>query len=482
MRKIRYLVRGVFVFILILLISMMIQQSFAVNSIAKLSHNASVPNQVILCLEKGRSGNKFVSEINGKVIKDMPRQNIMLIDFPGNTSVEKVSEAFGRRSGVVFAQPNYLCGLPEINTQDDYLPDANNPVFIAGVSPGPYYNQQATNSSGADSANLLSTGDGIVVAVIDNGIDFNHPLFADIPDSTGYDFVDNDEYPAEETGDMLGHGTFVSGLIKLVAPDCILIPYRAFNESGVGDSYAIAQAIYRAIDDSVNIINMSFNMYSSSSVIATAVAAARQAGITMVASAGNDSCSTTSYPASYAGVIMVGAIDSLDYLAAYSNYGTYLDIVAPGVLVYSALHTDYESDWGYWSGTSFAAPQVSGGCALILELEPSLTGDSMEVFVRETAETGLLWGTITPHDSLYGYGRDDVLRSVICLRRGDVDNSGQIDSLDYQYLLNYLSYGGSAPTPIPELGDVDCSGAINTLDVSYLINYLNFNGPSPCCQ
>ncbi|MEW5924044.1 MAG: S8 family serine peptidase [Candidatus Zixiibacteriota bacterium] len=412
----------------------------------------------------------------------MPRRNIMLIDFPDNIPVEKVANAFGRRAGVVFAQPNYLCGLPEINCQDEYTPDLNNPVYIAGISPGPYYNQQATNSSGADSANLFSTGSGIVVAVIDNGIDFGHPLFADIPDSTGYDFVDNDGEPAEETGDMLGHGTFVSGLIKLVAPDCILIPYRAFDESGIGDSYAIAMAIYRAIDDSVDIINMSFNTYTSSSVIETAVAAARQAGITMVASSGNDSCSTTSYPAAYAGVIMVGAIDSLDYLAAYSNYGAYLDVVAPGVMVYSALHTDYESDWGYWSGTSFAAPQVSGGCALILELEPSLTGDSMEVFIRETAETGLLWGTVVPCDTLYGYGRDNVLRSVTCLRRGDVDNSGQIDSLDYQYLINYLNYGGPAPTPIIGLGDVDCSGAVNSLDVSYLINYVNFSGPKPCCQ
>ncbi|PKK84967.1 MAG: hypothetical protein CVT49_00045 [candidate division Zixibacteria bacterium HGW-Zixibacteria-1] len=482
MRKVRYLVRGAFVFLFILLIFLTIQNSFAVNENKNLSHKASVPNQVILCLEKGRSAHEFLSDIRGKVIKDLPRQNILLIDFPGNTPVEKVSEAFGRRGGVVFAQPNYLCGLPEINTQDDYLPDANNPVFIAGISPGPYYNQQATNSSGADSANLLSTGTGVIVAVIDNGIDFNHPLFSGLADSTGYDFVDNDGDPSEETGDMLGHGTFVSGLIKLVAPDCSLMPYRAFDESGIGDSYAIAQAIYRAIDDSVDIINMSFNMYISNSAVETAVAAARQAGITMVASAGNDSCSVTSYPAAYAGVITVGAIDSLDYLAGYSNYGANLDVVAPGVMVYSALHTQYESDWGYWSGTSFAAPQVSGGCALILGLKPSMEGDSMEVFIRETAENDLLWGTVVPHDSLYGYGRDDVFRSAICLCRGDVDHSGLIDSLDYNYLINYLNYGGPAPIPINEIGDVNCSGIINNLDVSYLINYLNHSGPPPCCQ
>ena len=138
MRKIRYLVRGTFVFILSLSILLMIQQSIASNRNGKLSYKASVPNQVILCLEKGRSINEFISDIRGRVIKEMPRRNIMLIDFPDNMPVEKVTNTLGRRAGVIFAQPNYLCGLPEVNNQEDYMPDLNNPVYIAGISPGPY--------------------------------------------------------------------------------------------------------------------------------------------------------------------------------------------------------------------------------------------------------------------------------------------------------------------------------------------------------
>lgn len=433
-------------------------------------------------MEKGRSAHGFLSDVNGVVVRESKGHNFTLIRLPGNVPVEKVMANLRRKGGVLFAEPNYLCGLPETSNQDQIQPDQDNPVYIAGISPGPYYNQQAAGGCGSDSANLVATGNNVVVAVIDNGIDFDHPLFADLADSVGYDFIDDDEDPSEETGDLLGHGTFVAGLVRLVAPDCELIPYRAFDENGLGDAYTISLAIYQAIDDSVDVMNMSFNTYTSSSSIETAVAAARQAGITLVASSGNDSCSTTSYPASYGGVISVGAIDSLDYPAGFSNYGDNLDVVAPGVLVYSALHTSYGYDWGYWSGTSFSAPQVSGNCALVLELRPSMPGDTMEVHIRETAETALIWGTVAPHDTLYGYGCDDALQSVICLCRGDVDGSGQVDSLDYDYMLDYLNNGGPEPAPIFELGDVDCSGVINNLDVVYLINYLNNNGPAPCCR
>jgi len=481
MRKFRKLVNGVLLIIFIFSVILSGQYSLAHKRQHHLQRGAAVENQLILKLEKGRSVNEFLTELNGHVVRSSQEHNIVLVDFHGNVQAQKMAKALGEKSGVIFAEPNYLCGLPEVNQDDWITPDQDNPVYIAGVSPGPFYNQQAAGG-GADSANLVSTGTGVVVAVIDNGIDFEHPLFADLADSAGYDFIDNDEDPSEEVGDLLGHGTFVSGLIRLVAPDCELIPYRAFDEDGIGDAYTISLAIYQAIDDSADVINMSFNTYTSISSIQTAIAAARQAGIILVASSGNDSSSTTSYPAAYAGVISVGAIDSLDNLAGFSNYGSYLDVVAPGVLSYSALHSNYDYDWGYWSGTSFSAPQVTGNCALVLELQPSMSGDMVETHIRETAETDLLWGTIVPHDTLYGYGAADALQSVICLCRGDVDNSGQIDSLDIDYLLSYLNYGGPAPTPIPELGDVDCSDVINNLDLSFLINYITNSGPSPCCK
>lgn len=482
MRKIRLLIDGALFIIFVFLAVLPAQYLFADKGQHYPQRGQAVANQIILKLEKGRSPDEFLTEVNGHVVGSIPEPNIILINYHNHVKAQKMAESLSRRNGVIFAEPNYLCSVPEVSQNDQIIPDQNNPVYIAGVSPGPYYNQQATNSTHSDSANLLSTGADIIVGVIDNGIDFDHPLFDGLADSTGYDFIDNDEDPSEEVGDLLGHGTFVSGLVKLMAPDCELMPYRVFDENGVGNAYIISLAIYQAIDDSVDVINMSFNTYTASSSIQTAIAAAHQAGITMVASSGNDSCSTICYPASYDGVISVGAIDSLDYKADFSNYGSYLDVVAPGTMIYSALHTNYESDWGYWNGTSFSAPQVTGTCALILELRSSLPGDSVESQIRETAEKDLAWGTVVPQDTLYGYGYDDALQAVICLCRGDADNSGQIDSLDINYLVDYLNNGGPAPTPIFELGDVNCSGTINMLDVSYLINYLDNNGPAPCCQ
>jgi subtilisin family serine protease len=439
---------------------------------------AVIPNQIVIQTVETGAIEGLLPRIKGVILSKIRNRHVFLVSLPSHYPVDRVAWALNRTGGVKFAHPNYRIDLPEVDQISQSFPDEDMPVYISGVSPITYY-EQAQGQGGSDSANMLATGAGVIAGIIDNGIEFSHPLFTDAFADSGYDFVDDDADPSEEAGDLLGHGTFVAGLVKLMAPDCMLIPYRSFDEGGVGSTYRVAQAIYQAIDDSVNVINMSFSMTTSNSLIEDAVSAAYQAGVAMVASAGNGNSPYSTYPAAYTGVVAVSAVDTLEYKADFSNYGDYVDVCAAGVNVYSSLAGDY--DWGTWNGTSFSAPQVTGICALILDLKPGYSGTDVEDHVRLTAETELGWGTVTPPDSAYGYGLASALRAVKYLRRGDVDDSRTVDSLDVNYLLEYLNNNGPDPVPIYDLGDVDCSGEINMVDVNYLINYLESGGPAPGC-
>nr|MBN2276427.1 S8 family serine peptidase [candidate division Zixibacteria bacterium] len=492
MSNIKFSALGVLLFLFVSLVAFPWHNGEAGQRDVIQIHPAAIPGQAIVNLEAAKSVHDLAGDIDGRVLKSDPcKKNIYLISFPRDYTFDEIRDALKHNSGVISVRPNYRVALPEVNQGSDIFPDQSNPIYLEGSSPSAYYEQQSEGNVGSDSANMLATGRDVVVGIIDNGVEYYHPLFIYIDsitsdttlDSTfadmGYDYVDDDSSAAEETGDAYGHGTFVTGIIRLVAPNCRVIPYRAFDDDGVGSSFDVSSAIYQAIEDGVDVLNMSFGLYSSDTSIADAVGEAYEAGIAMVASCGNDNTATPFYPASYTGVIAVSAIDSLDYPADFSNHGAYIDYCAPGVNVYSSLAGEYK--WGIWSGTSFAAPQVTGICALILEWKPAYSSLQVDSLIRKTADTSLAWGSFTPHDSSYGYGRADAYEVALCLRRGDVDNSGTIDSSDIVYLNSYLTTSGPPPVPILKLGDVNCSGIINTLDVAYLINYLNSGGPAPCC-
>ncbi|MEW5924600.1 MAG: S8 family serine peptidase, partial [Candidatus Zixiibacteriota bacterium] len=275
-------------------------------------------------IQKGALLATILGELNAVAIDTIAGKSTFLIYYSDPLPVDSVVELLEGDPDVIYAQPNFLCAVPEIGQISQSFPDENKPVYISGVSPDLYYDQQGAIIVSADSANLISTGDGVTVAVIDNGIDYNHPLFENSISASGFDFIDNDDYPAEEIGGLLGHGTFVSGLIKRIAPDCIIMPLRAFDAEGLGSSFKVAEAIYWAIDNGAGVINMSFSMSETDPVIYDAVSVALEANLALAASPGNDGQELTTYPAAYTGVIAISAIDSLDYIAPFSNYGNYI--------------------------------------------------------------------------------------------------------------------------------------------------------------
>lgn len=432
--------------------------------------NDLLPYQIIVGIEPGAHIELLIEDFHGELIDSILNVYTYLISFPDSMMMVSVIDMLSGSPEVLFVEPNYDFDLPEVNQVSQGFPDEVNDVYLKGISPASFYEQPGSYMTGIDSALLLADGAGVIVAVIDNGLDMEHPLFEDALVGSGYDYVDSDYDASEVEGSLYGHGTFVSGVVLLSAPASRILPMRAFDENGKGSSFDVAKAVYEAIDNGVDIINMSFGMYTSNLILEEAIDSAYRAGIIMVSSVGNDGCVNPMYPASLNNVIAVSAIDTLEYLANFSNYGDHVDICAPGVNIYSAFPGEYE--WGTWSGTSFAAPFVTGVCALLKSTVDTITFDGARETLINTARQELSWGTVIPPDIYYGYGCINGYEAVLSWCNGDVDNSRSINISDVTYLISYLFGHGPSPKFSKRMGDFNCDHKTNITDVNWMLNYL----------
>lgn len=444
----------------------------------------AIPREIVLKMAPGMQPGQALQNRPARLLDSIPLFRTFLVETTNADSTEAMLNDLSNNASVTAAEPNYEVSLPENYQMSISFPDDNAPPLLEGVEPSSFYDQPATYAIGVDEAQTLSTGNGITVAVIDNGVDFAHPLLAPRLLTTGYDFIDDDDNPGYEEGAVASHGTFVSGLIVRVAPDAKVLPIRAFDGDGFGTSFAIAKSIYYAVERGADIVNMSFGMFDSSMIIANACKTASQSGLSLVAACGNNSTSQPTYPAAYKNVIAVSGIGPDDVHADFSNFGEYIDVCAPAVDLYSCLAGD-DYDWGTWSGTSFAAPLVSAACALTLELNPSLNAPAMEYHIRESATVDLQWGTVVPPDVYYGYGRIDVAKAVFTANDpsltsiyGDMNGSGNVDAADVVHLAAQIR--GQKPVANPRANpDLNCDGTVGMEDVEFLINYIYHNGPTP---
>jgi len=264
----------------------------------------------------------------------------------------------------------------------------------------------------------------IVIGVLDTGIDWNHPdlagnMWTDGSGYHGYNFIDNNRIPMDdninsydENGRWVPntytyHGTHVAGITGAVINNNIgvagmaqvlLMAVKVMNDSGEGTDATVASGIRWAVDNGADIITMSLGVDGMSLALGSAVAYAANHGVIQVAASGNSGASYVSYPAAYPSVIAVGAVDQVSRRASFSNFGTELDIMAPGVQIYS---TQGSSSYQYLSGTSTAAPYVAGVAALMLTVNPSLSAVDIGSMMNSTA-TDL---TTTPGwDTSTGWG------------------------------------------------------------------------------
>ncbi len=218
-------------------------------------------------------------------------------------------------------------------------------------------------------------GNGVKVAVIDTGVDLNHPGLQEAlaPESEWYDFYADDSVPQEE-GTLgeggYGHGTNVAGIIRQIAPRATIMPLRVLGPDGQGDVAHLAAAIQWAVEKGADVIHLSLGSDSSVYAVEQAILQATAQGVLVVASTGNTADTRVTWPASSAADkglgkqrLSVTSVDARDQKSSFATYGTSVELAAPGESVYGPAP---ELGLAAWSGTSMAAPMASGALALAL--------------------------------------------------------------------------------------------------------------------
>ncbi|MED4268253.1 S8 family peptidase [Priestia megaterium] len=336
------------VFIIILLF-------YTVKYIVTLFHSepptAFEPNQLIIKFNENVCEHK-ATEIHRKnkceILEKNNRLGFHLVSTTKN--VKKLIDIYNKLDEVEYVEPNYIF-------KASYVP---NDSFY----PFQYGPQKVQAPSAWD---VTRSNSGIKIAIVDTGVQLNHPdltskLFP------GYNFVDGNTNP----NDGNGHGTHVAGIaaaatnnvsgIAGMAPLASILPLRALDNTGNGTLNNIANAIIYAADQGAQVINLSLGGSQGSVTLENAINYAWGKGSVILAAAGNEGTNTLTYPAYYENAIAVASTDSNDQRSSFSNYGTWVEVAAPGSNI---LSTYIGSNYAYLSGTSMACPHVAGLAALL---------------------------------------------------------------------------------------------------------------------
>jgi len=340
--------------------------------------------------------------------KDTILDNIYLFSVPENSDIVSITDDYSSHFDVVYAEANYLL---------------ESTTFPNDVN---FSNQWALHNTGQNGGKIdadidapeawdFETGSSdIIIAIIDTGIDYNHPDLADniwinsdeIPDNEidddsngfiddyyGWDFVGTsitDPEPDDDPIDDMGHGTCVGGIASAsgnngiggtgVCWNCKLMTIKAGHELFM-NLYAVIDGISYAVDNGADVICMSFGTFTYTDLLKDAVDYAYNNGAVLVAGAGNLPYQIKFYPAALPKVVGVAGTNDLDEKWSESAWGDWVDVAAPAKEIYSTLPTyytkinelGYNQDYDYLDGTSMAGPLVAGIAGLLLSYTPSLT-------------------------------------------------------------------------------------------------------------
>ena len=374
--------------------------------------------------------------------------NLHVVSAPAGADAQRTIQRLQADASVRGAEPDLPINLPETSARAPLrqmgLPD---PAPITDHTLVKYYgtpawdayvNQPAVFVIKLNLAHYFATGSGTVVAVLDTGVDLRQKVLANSL-VAGYDFTRNtaggsemadvdqstdsilDDYQStdsildqmaalvltqsttaildQSTDSILdqkksklpsafGHGTMTAGLIHLVAPMAKIMPVKVFTGTGTSSLSNIVSGIRWAVDHGADVISMSFSSTGSSQELQSAIDYAHSKGVILVAAAGNDGAQTMVYPAGYhASVMGVASTNNQNIRSSFSNYGnTLVTVAAPGegvVTLYPGNH--YAEGWG----TSFSAPLVAGGAALLVQLGGSQVNETQAAqAISQTIPTG----------------------------------------------------------------------------------------------
>ncbi|RCX22789.1 type VII secretion-associated serine protease mycosin [Fontibacillus phaseoli] len=261
----------------------------------------------------------------------------------------------------------------------------------------------------------LSKGsDDVIVAVVDTGVDLKHPDLKGrlLP---GYNVVSTGDEPLDD----VGHGTHVAGIISANVNNSEgiagmmwggkILPVKALDGTGSGTTYSVAQGIIWATDHGAKVINMSLGNYADAQFLHEAIKYAYDRDVVLIAATGNDNTERPGYPAAYPEVLSVSATDYHLQRASFSNYGDYVDVMAPGESIAS---TYPDNQYAALSGTSMASPHVSALAALIRSVNPDLKNtEVMDIIRSNVIDLG-----DSGHDKYFGYGQIDVFSALEAAR------------------------------------------------------------------
>jgi len=356
--------------------------------------------EVIVEIKAGASIDAVNDRIGTTTLRRIYGTNFYRLRTPKGKKENKFRKRLARDVDVLSATLNPVISSPFTAFGRSLMgfPDG---YAMPGKSQAEYTSQtQLIEMLNLTEVQVRSKGKGVVIAVIDTGVSKRHPdlnghLWTDerangeirdnlidddadglVDDYQGWDFVDSDkdadDLPGDPNTTVAGHGSFIAGLILLVAPEARIMPLRAFPADGMTDAFTVAECVKYAADHGANVINLSLGSPDASPLLQDAIDDARRRGIVVVAAVGNESSEAPpQFPSSSTEVMAVTAIDYTSRRAHFSNFGAHVDVSAPGVGLISVYPSASGPDYASWSGTSFAAPFASAEAALILASRPT---------------------------------------------------------------------------------------------------------------
>jgi thermitase len=331
-------------------------------------------------------------QLGGQVKETIPSIGVQVVTVPKGQAMAKAN-AYSSNARVAYAEPDFVAEA--VGSPDD--------VYF-GLQWG------LTKIETPQAWDVTTGSDSINIAILDTGIDMDHPDLAEklISNINLTNFGNTD--------DVYGHGTHVAGIAAAMTDNSMgvsglgytstIMNVKVLDDNGMGAYSWIVSGIIWAADNGAEVINMSLGGSFASSALEDAVDYAWSKGVVVVAAAGNNGDTTPMYPAYYTNCIAVAATDVNDARASWSNYGDWVDVAAPGVSIYSTLK---DGNYGYKSGTSMASPHVAGLAALVFTTVSDVNGDGkLNDEVRSRIET-------TCDDiglSGIGYGRVNAAQAV----------------------------------------------------------------------